>query len=86
LNLYPRFFYERYELNNLVVKVIPNAKRNKIVAEQRRLKVYVTAPAVDGKANKVLIEILAEYLQVKKNKLTIIRGDKSREKVIQISP
>ena len=72
-------------MNAIKIKVIPNAKRNRIIKEQERLKVYVTAPAVDGKANKVLIEILAEYLQVKKSRLCIIRGDKSREKVIQVN-
>ena len=72
-------------MSAIKIKVIPNAKRNRIIEEQERLKVYVTAPAVDGKANKVLIEILAEYLRVKKSRLCIIRGDKSREKVIQIS-
>ncbi|MFH1541991.1 MAG: DUF167 domain-containing protein [bacterium] len=66
------------------IRVIPNAKQNRIVQETDRLKVYLTAPAVDGKANKALIEFLAEYFKVKKRQVAIIRGEKSRDKTIEI--
>ena len=66
------------------IRVIPNAKQNKIVKEQARLKVYLTAPPVEGKANKALIEFLAEHFGVKKSKITIIRGQKSRDKLVGI--
>ena len=69
----------------LIVKVIPNAKRNKLVEEPGRLKVYLTAPAVEGKANQALIEFLAEHFKVKKNSISIIRGLTSREKVVEIA-
>ena len=51
------------------VKVIPNAKQNKLVEEPGRLKVYLTAPAVEGKANMALIEFLAEHFKLKKNNI-----------------
>jgi len=66
------------------IRVIPNAKQNKIVEEPGRLKVYLTAPAVEGKANEALIEFLAEHFKTKKSKISIVRGGKSREKVIEI--
>ena len=66
------------------IKVIPNAKHNKLVEEFGRLKVYLTAPAVEGKANEALIEFLAEHFKVKKNKISIIRGVKSREKIVEV--
>jgi hypothetical protein len=66
------------------IKVIPNAKHNKLVEEPGRIKVYLTAPAVEGKANEALIEFLAEHFKTKKNKISIIRGFKSREKVIEV--
>lgn len=67
------------------VKVIPNAKKTRIINEERGLKVYITAPAVDGKANKALIGLLAEHFEVKKSDIRIIMGEKSREKVVEIS-
>jgi len=66
----------------LNIKVIPNAGRNKIVKEPGRLKVYLTAPAVEGKANKALIEFLAEHFKVKKSKISIVKGFVSREKEV----
>jgi hypothetical protein len=68
----------------LNIKVIPYAKQNKLVEEPGRLKVHLTTPAVEGKANEALIEFLAEHYKIKKNKISIIRGMKSREKVIEI--
>ncbi len=69
----------------LNIKVIPNAKKNKLVEEPGRIKVYLTAPAVEGKANSALIEFLAEHFKVKKSSISIIRGATSREKVVEIS-
>ncbi|MEO0084037.1 MAG: DUF167 domain-containing protein [candidate division WOR-3 bacterium] len=66
------------------VRVIPNAKKNEVVKEENRLKVYLTAPPIAGKANKALIEILAEYFKVKKNRITIIHGEKNRDKIIEV--
>jgi len=64
------------------IKVVPNAKKNQF----KNGKVYLTAPAVEGKANRALIEFLAEHFDVKKSQVRIIRGLKSRNKVIQIRP
>lgn len=68
----------------LEVKVIPQAKQNLIKADGARFKVYLTAPAVEGKANKALIEFLAGHFNVKKAKIEIIKGLKSRQKTITI--
>lgn len=68
----------------LNVRVIPNARQNRVVEESNRLKVYLTAPPVEGKANKALIEFLAERLGVKRTKIRVIRGEKSRDKVLHI--
>ena len=68
----------------IVIKVIPNAKQEKIVEEGGKFKVYLNAPAVEGKANKALIQFLAEHYKTKRNKISIIKGEKSREKVIEI--
>jgi len=70
----------------LNIRVVPNAKRNKVVEEPGRLKVYLTAPAIEGKANNALLEFLAEHLGVKRSALTIIRGEKSRDKIVEYLP
>lgn len=66
------------------VKVIPNARKERVVDDGGFFKVYVTAPALDGKANKALIELLAGHFKVKKGNVMVIRGEKSREKVVEI--
>jgi hypothetical protein len=69
----------------LELKTIPNAPRNEIVGWLgAALKIKVHAPAVEGKANDELIEFLAEKLGVHRRCVTLLRGDKSRQKVVQI--
>ncbi len=68
----------------LNVRVIPNAKKNAVSEERGKLKVHVSAPALDGKANKAMIEVLAEHFKTKKSDVRIVRGEKSREKVVEI--
>ena len=73
------------------IKVVTHAKKSEVVADDidlfgaRILRVKISQPPEDGKANKALIELLAEYLQVKKNSLTIIAGEKSTHKIIEIN-
>ncbi|HDZ76985.1 MAG TPA: YggU family protein [Candidatus Omnitrophica bacterium] len=66
------------------VRIRPNAKKNIIVKEVDNLKVYLTAPAVEGKANKALVKILAGYFDVAKSQINIVKGKKSREKLVEI--
>ena len=69
----------------LKVKVIPNAKRNMIKKEVDHLKIYITALAIDGKANKALIAYLSDHFNVKKSQIEIIKGLKSQHKTISIT-
>lgn len=66
------------------IKVIPRAKHNKIVEENDRLRVYVAAPALDGRANDNVIKILLEHFGVKKKSIKIVLGQKSRNKIVEI--
>lgn len=68
----------------LNVKVIPNAKKNQIKEEEKLLKVYIIAPPVEGKANKMLIELLSSYFKTKKSKVTILKGKKSKNKLVKV--
>ena len=53
--------------------------------QTHRTFVRITAPAARGKANKATIEVLAGFFGVKKRAIRIIRGKKSREKIIDVS-
>jgi len=70
----------------LNIRVIPNARQNRVLDEEGQLKVHITAPPVGGKANKALIELLADYCKVKKSSIKIVKGEKSRDKVVEIGP
>jgi uncharacterized protein (TIGR00251 family) len=74
----------RMEQRIIKIKVIPNAKQNKLVEEPGRLKVYLKAPPVDGKANLALVEFLAGHFRVKRSAIKIVRGETGREKVVEI--
>ena len=69
----------------LQVRVQPKAKRNSIeVVEGSKLKVYVTAAPEDGKANDAVVALLAKSLGVAKSHIRILRGHKSRDKLLDI--
>jgi uncharacterized protein len=67
------------------IRVIPKAKKNRVILSKESNKIYLTAAAEDGKANKQLKEVLAGHLGVKKRNISIVIGTKSRNKVIEIS-
>ncbi len=69
----------------LTVKVIPGAKKNLYKDENGLAKVYLVAPPVDGKANESLCVFLAEHFAVRPSAIEIIKGLKSRHKVIKIN-
>ena len=66
------------------VKVFPKAKKEKVLRDNNLYKVYVKEAAQAGKANKRLVELLADYFKVKKYNITIKRGLSSRQKLIVI--
>ncbi|MBI2578929.1 MAG: DUF167 domain-containing protein [Candidatus Aenigmarchaeota archaeon] len=71
-------------MKTINVKVIPNAKKNAVLEEAGIYRVYVKAPATEGRANKALVEAIAEHFGVKKSSVSILSGHKSREKVVEI--
>jgi uncharacterized protein (TIGR00251 family) len=68
----------------LEVRVIPGAKKDLFKEEAGRVKVYLTAPPVEGKANEALVDFLAEHYGIRSSCIQIIKGLKSRNKVINI--
>ena len=51
---------------------------------ENNLKVRVFAPALNGRANARLIEVLAGYFKISKSKIRIVKGFKSKKKIIEI--
>jgi uncharacterized protein (TIGR00251 family) len=69
----------------LELKTIPNAPRDQVAGWLgNALKVKVHAPALDGRANEALLEFLADQLGLPKRAVTLVRGDKSRHKVVRL--
>jgi uncharacterized protein (TIGR00251 family) len=70
----------------LPIKAIPNAPRNEIVGWLGdALKVKIHAPPVEGKANEALCEFLADAFGLPRRAVTVLRGDTSRQKLVQIT-
>ena len=70
----------------LELKVIPNAPRDEIAGWLgAALKVKIHAPALDGRANDALLDFLAQQLDVPRRDVSLIHGDKSRQKVVRIA-
>jgi len=68
------------------VKVQPRAKKNAITGELGdALKLALTAPPVEGRANAACIEFFANLLKVPRSSVTIASGETSRRKVIRIA-
>lgn len=68
---------------NVIVK--PNAKYSEVIRISKfDYKVSVDAPAEEGKANARLIEILAEHFEVPKSFISILRGFKSKNKIVAV--
>jgi len=68
------------------VKVQPRARKNAITGTVGdALKLALTAPPVEGKANQAVIEFLADFFDIPRSSVTIASGATSRLKVIRIS-
>jgi uncharacterized protein (TIGR00251 family) len=68
------------------VRVQPGAKREGVVGLYGdAVKIALTAPAVDGKANEALVRYLADLLNVPRLSIEIAAGHTSRSKVIRIA-
>jgi uncharacterized protein (TIGR00251 family) len=68
------------------VRVQPRARKNAVLGELgETLKLAVTAPPVEGKANDACIAFLAELLEVPRSSITIAAGETSRNKLIRVA-
>ena len=67
------------------IRVTPHSKQNKVVENDGVLRVYTNAAPEKGKANAAVIELLAKHFGVAKSQIKIVRGDTTRDKVIEIA-
>lgn len=69
------------------IKVLPRSSSNEVIGEMAdgTLKIKLTAPPIDGKANEALIKLLAEHFSVPKNKIKLVSGLTSKNKTIEIA-
>jgi hypothetical protein len=70
----------------LAIRVIPGASQNGItdILDDGTIRIRLTAPPVEGKANAALIDFLSKTLDVPKNKIEIIAGHTRRDKLVSI--
>ncbi len=70
----------------LTIQVLPRSSRNEIIGTlpDGTLKIKLTAPPVDGEANKKLIELISAEYDVPKSRVRIVRGETSRRKIVEI--
>ncbi|MBP7140375.1 MAG: DUF167 domain-containing protein [Opitutaceae bacterium] len=70
----------------LSIRAVPNASRDEIAGWMvDSLKVKLRAPALDGRANEALCRFLSERLRLPLRQVTLLRGEKSRQKLVEIS-
>ena len=69
----------------LAVRAQPNAKKNAVIGEHgSALKVAVTAPPEDGRANEALTEVLRDWLGLKRSQVELASGKSNRNKTFVI--
>jgi uncharacterized protein (TIGR00251 family) len=69
----------------VAVRAQPGARKNAVTGEQAgALKVAVTAPPEDGRANAALVEVLKDWLAVKRSQVELLSGHANRNKVFLV--
>jgi len=67
------------------LKVIPNSSKNMFIQTENELKLKITVPPIENKANKFVVEYIAKSVKLPKTSIEILKGDTSREKVLFLS-
>jgi uncharacterized protein (TIGR00251 family) len=71
---------------SFAVKVQPRARKNAVTGTMGdALKLALTAPPVEGRANQAVIEFFAELFEIPRSSVTIASGETSRNKVVRIA-
>jgi hypothetical protein len=84
---FPNFLRAQPDGALLAVKLQPRASANEIVPHGGagdELRIRVSAPPVDAAANEALIRLLAKRLGCARSRVELVRGHKSRHKIIKL--
>ena len=84
---FPKFLRAQPDGTLLAVKLQPRASANEIVPPAGagdELRIRVSAPPVDAAANEALIRLLAERLKCPRGRVELVRGHKSRHKIVKL--
>jgi uncharacterized protein (TIGR00251 family) len=74
------------EAARIAVRLRPRGHADELLGvEGDVLQARVAAPPVDGKANKALCRLIAKRAGVAPSRVTVVRGEKSREKLVEVS-
>lgn len=81
------FYTRRDNQITLAVRVSPNARRSGIEGlwNGTHLKIALTAPPVDGKANATLIDFLSDFFGLRKSAIDLLSGETGRQKSVHLS-
>jgi len=82
----------RFHLHNgqkgaaLAIRVTPRSSKNEIteIMNDGTIRVRLTAPPVEGKANEALVAFLAEVLDIPKSRIEIVAGETGRDKLVSV--
>ncbi len=67
------------------VKTVPGSSKDSIqLREEGSLTIHVSAPPEKGKANNKLVGLISKWIGISKNEVMIVKGETSREKLIQL--
>jgi uncharacterized protein len=81
----PGFIHPQTDGPLLSVKLQPRASANEICGPLgAELRIKVTAPPVEAAANEALVKLLADYLDCARGRVELVRGHKSRHKIIKL--
>jgi uncharacterized protein (TIGR00251 family) len=73
------------EVARVAVKLQPRGRSDELLGfADNVLRARVSAPPVDGKANKALCRLIAERAGVAPSRVTVVRGAKSRDKLVEV--
>ena len=82
----PEWLHKKGSSATLTLHVQPGAKKTEIMGiHGDALKIRLSAPPVDGKANAALIEFVAARLGLAKSAIRLISGQTSRRKILEIA-
>jgi hypothetical protein len=67
------------------VKVFPNSKKEEVIQKSAdSFQVKVRAKPIEGKANEAVLAALSSFLKIPENKIQLVRGSKTPNKIFQI--